>query len=80
METVTMLPRSELLRRAVELGPVLRANAQASEQRRRLSDEMLEALGGSGLLRMRVPQRYGGYESDMRTVAEVVAELARGDG
>ncbi|MFE9656169.1 acyl-CoA dehydrogenase family protein [Micromonospora sp. NPDC006431] len=80
METVTMLPRTELLRRAVELVPVLRANAQASERRRRLSDEMLEALGGSGLLRMRVPRRYGGYESDMRTVAEVVAELARGDG
>ena len=80
METVTMLPRSELLRRAAELGPVLRANAQAAEDRRQLSDEMLEALGGSGLLRMRVPRRYGGYESDMRTVSEVLAELARGDG
>jgi alkylation response protein AidB-like acyl-CoA dehydrogenase len=80
METVTMLPRTELLRRASELGPVLRATAQASEDRRRLSDEALEALGGSGLLRMRVPQRYGGYESDMRTVTEVLAELARGDG
>jgi hypothetical protein len=40
---------------------------------------MLEALGGSGLLRMRMPRRYGGYESDMRTVTEVLAELARGD-
>lgn len=80
METATLLPRTELLRRAVELGPVLRANAQASEQRRRLSVEMLESLGGSGLLRMRVPRRYGGYESDMRTVTEVLAELARGDG
>jgi alkylation response protein AidB-like acyl-CoA dehydrogenase len=80
METVTMLSRTELLRRAVELGPVLRANAQAAEERRRLSEEMLEALGGSGLLRMRVPRRYGGYESDMRTVTEVLAELARGDG
>ncbi len=80
METVTTLPRSELLRRATELGPVLRSSAQASEDRRQLSDEALEALGGSGLLRMRVPRRYGGYESDMRTVAEVLAELARGDG
>ncbi|WP_410655418.1 acyl-CoA dehydrogenase family protein [Amycolatopsis sp. lyj-112] len=80
METVTMLPRAELLRRAVELGPVLKANAQASEQRRRLSVDTLEALGGSGLLRLRVPRRYGGYESDMRTVTDVLAELARGDG
>jgi 3-hydroxy-9,10-secoandrosta-1,3,5(10)-triene-9,17-dione monooxygenase len=80
METITMLPRAELLRRAAELGPVLRANAQASEQRRQLSVDTLESLGGSGLLRMRVPRRYGGYESDMRTVTEVLAELARGDG
>ena len=80
METIMTLPRAELLRRAVELGPWLRANAQAAEDRRRLSEDLLQALAGSGLLRMRVPLRYGGYESDMRTVTEVLAELARGDG
>jgi 3-hydroxy-9,10-secoandrosta-1,3,5(10)-triene-9,17-dione monooxygenase len=80
METIMTLPRTELLRRAVELGPWLRANAQAAEDRRRLSEDLLQALAGSGLLRMRVPRRYGGYESDMRTVTEVLAELARGDG
>src|SRR5258708_27802746 len=81
METTIMtLPRTELVRRAVELGPWLRANAQAAEDRRRLSEDLLQALAGSGLLRMRVPLRYGGYESDMRTVTEVLAELARGDG
>jgi 3-hydroxy-9,10-secoandrosta-1,3,5(10)-triene-9,17-dione monooxygenase len=81
METTTMtLPRTELLRRAVELGPWLRDHAQAAEDRRRLSEDLLQALAGSGLLRMRVPLRYGGYESDMRTVTEVLAELARGDG
>ena len=37
MDTVTTLPRAELLRRAVELGPLLRNNAQASEEQRRLS-------------------------------------------
>ncbi|MFE9656591.1 acyl-CoA dehydrogenase family protein [Micromonospora sp. NPDC006431] len=80
METVTTPSRTELVGRAAELGKLLRANALAAEQQRRLTDETLAALSGSGLLRMRVPQRYGGYESDMRTVAEVVAELARGDG
>ncbi|MFG3684542.1 acyl-CoA dehydrogenase family protein [Micromonospora sp. NPDC047740] len=80
METVTTPSRTELVGRAAELGKLLRANALAAEQQRRLTDETLAALSSSGLLRMRVPQRYGGYESDMRTVAEVVAELARGDG
>ncbi|MEH1099504.1 acyl-CoA dehydrogenase [Micromonospora sp. CPCC 205561] len=80
METVTTPSRTELVGRATELGNLLRANAQASEERRQLTDETLAALSGSGLLRMRVPLRHGGYESDMRTVTEVVAELARGDG
>ncbi|MER7418435.1 acyl-CoA dehydrogenase family protein [Micromonospora peucetia] len=80
METFTALPRTELVRRAAELGPLLRAEAQQSEQERRLTAGTIDALADSGLLRMRVPRRFGGFESDMRTVTEVLAELARGDG
>jgi alkylation response protein AidB-like acyl-CoA dehydrogenase len=80
METVTTPSRAELVSRATALVPLLRANAQAAEQNRQLTDETVAALSESGLLRMRVPLRYGGYESDMRTVTEVLAELARGDG
>lgn len=72
--------RTELLRRASEIVPVLREHAAWAEENRQLAPEVLEALTGAGLFRMRVPVRYGGYESDMRTVSEVVAELARGDG
>ncbi|MFV2013457.1 MULTISPECIES: acyl-CoA dehydrogenase family protein [unclassified Micromonospora] len=80
MGTVTTLPRSELVRRAAELGPLLRAEARQSEEDRRLTAATVEALNGSGLLRLRAPRQFGGLESDMRTVAEVLAELARGDG
>src|SRR5258708_29804047 len=81
METTIMtLPRTELVRRAVELGPWLRDHAQAAEDRRRLSEDLLQALAGSGLLRMRVPLRYGGYQSHIRTVTAGLAPLARGDG
>ncbi|WP_025618747.1 acyl-CoA dehydrogenase family protein [Salinispora cortesiana] len=80
MDAVTVLSRNELVKRAAELGPVLRENAQSSEEQRRLNAETLESLSGSGLLRMRVPHRFGGFESDARTVADVLAELARGDG
>jgi alkylation response protein AidB-like acyl-CoA dehydrogenase len=80
METVSTPSRTDLLGRAAELRTLLRANAQESERSRRLTDDTVVALADSGLLRMRVPVRHGGYESDMRTVAEVVAELARGDG
>jgi alkylation response protein AidB-like acyl-CoA dehydrogenase len=68
------------VRRASELVPLLREHADWVEKNRRLAPEVLEALADAGLFKMRVPVRYGGYESDVRTVSQVVAELARGDG
>ncbi|MFG3052257.1 acyl-CoA dehydrogenase family protein [Kitasatospora sp. NPDC048239] len=72
--------REELVNRAVELVPVLEKNAHWHERHRRLSPETVAALEESGLLKLRVPTRYGGYESDMRTVVDVISELGRGDG
>lgn len=80
MDTVEAPPRSELAGRARELVPLLRKNALWAEEHRRLSDETVAALTDAGLLRMRMPTRYGGYESDMRTVVDVISELGRGDG
>jgi 3-hydroxy-9,10-secoandrosta-1,3,5(10)-triene-9,17-dione monooxygenase len=72
--------REELVRRASELVPLLRARARWIDERRRLPEDVVEALEDSGLLKMRVPAQYGGYESDARTLIDVHAELARGDG
>jgi alkylation response protein AidB-like acyl-CoA dehydrogenase len=72
--------RTELVRRTSELVPLLRKHASWSEENRRLHDESVEAMGAAGLFRMRAPARYGGYECDTRTQAEVTAELAKGDG
>lgn len=70
----------ELVSAARELRPLLRANAETTESRRRLTDEVVEALDGAGLLRLRRPARYGGHEADTRTVTEAVTEVTRGDG
>lgn len=80
MESTDTPSRDELVRRASELVPLLKKYAGWAEENRRLPEETLEALTDSGLLKMRIPLRYGGYESDMRTVVEVLAELAKGDG
>lgn len=80
MRDIAAPPRAELVDRASKLVPLLARNAVWAEENRRLSDETIEALTASGLLRMRLPRRYGGYESDTRTVVEVIAELARGCG
>ena len=80
MKTGQIPKTDELVSRAAELVPLLRERAGWMEDNRRLADDVIEALADAGLFRMRVPARYGGYESDVRAVSRVVAELARGDG
>jgi alkylation response protein AidB-like acyl-CoA dehydrogenase len=72
--------REEWVRRAVELGPVLRGHALWQERNRRLHEETVQALAGAGLFGLRVPKRYGGFEVDTRTLVEVATELGRVDG
>jgi alkylation response protein AidB-like acyl-CoA dehydrogenase len=73
-------PRTELVRRASELVPLLQKHASWADENRRLHDEAVEAMADAGFFKMRIPARYGGYESNARTVVDVTAELARGDG
>lgn len=79
--TVTQTPaRTELVQRAAKLVPLLRSHAAWGDENRRLHEEAVQAMADAGLFRMRVPARYGGYESDTRTLLEVATELGRGDG
>jgi alkylation response protein AidB-like acyl-CoA dehydrogenase len=79
--TITESPsRPELVRRAADLVDLIRKHAAWQEENRALHEEVLQGINDAGLLRMRVPVRYGGYESDMSTVVDVISELSRGDG
>ncbi len=79
--TATSIPtRTELVRRASEIVPILQEHASWNEQHRRLHDDSLQALERAGVFRLRAPKRYGGYEADARTLVEVLAELGQGDG
>ena len=72
--------RAELVRRANALLPLLEKNALATEQNRRVVDENIEAIRAAGLLKITVPRRHGGLETNMRTVLDVSRELAKGCG
>ncbi|SFP43168.1 Acyl-CoA dehydrogenase [Amycolatopsis arida] len=72
--------RAELAERAEKLVPLLRQRAEWTDENRRLPEETIEALTEAGLLKLRVPRRYGGFEADTGTVVDVLSELARGDG
>ncbi|WP_326821775.1 acyl-CoA dehydrogenase family protein [Streptosporangium sp. NBC_01639] len=77
----TVIPtREQLVDRAAELVPLLQRHARWAEDNRRLHDEVVEALNDAGMFKLRRPKHYGGYEVDTRTLVDVAAELARGDG
>ena len=69
---------SQLVQRAASLVPMLRERALETEQARRVSPEVFDALSEAGILRMMAPQRYGGAEADFQTQCDALAELAVG--
>ncbi|MFF7632991.1 acyl-CoA dehydrogenase family protein [Kitasatospora sp. NPDC008050] len=75
-----MTSRDELVARAVALQPLLREHAARTETDRRVPEEVVEAIARAGLFRLGTPRRYGGHEAGMRTLLEVSAALAEGDG
>lgn len=80
MTTTQASPRTELVRDASGLIPLLKQHAAWTEQNRRVHDEVIDAMTEAGVFRMRLPARYGGLEADSRTVVDVLVELGRGDG
>lgn len=80
MQTAIAPSGTELRGRAEELIPLLRRNARSADDERRMAESSIEAMRDAGLLRMRVPRHLGGFESDMSTVVNVLAAVARGDG
>src|SRR3989442_570034 len=71
---------TELIKRATQIRPVLEENAAETDRLRRLPTANIQALKDTGLCRLMIPQRFGGYETDIRTYMMVMAELGRGCG
>lgn len=71
--------RADLVERAAALRPLLEQHRAEGEQERRLADQSIAALDEAGLFRAWVPRRFGGLETDLRTVMDATAEVTRGD-
>ena len=74
------LKHDELIARAREIRPLLERNAGQTDSLRRLPDEVVRALRDTGLCRLMIPARFGGYQTSIRTYVEVMAEIGRGCG
>ncbi|WP_018684803.1 acyl-CoA dehydrogenase family protein [Actinokineospora enzanensis] len=70
----------ELVRRAADLVPLLRTNAERCARERRVPAENLKALREAGLATIALPRAFGGAESDIRTKLAAYIEVARGCG
>ncbi|NIL80705.1 oxidoreductase [Rhodococcoides kroppenstedtii] len=83
-EPSTTAPRldsgADVLDNLRALLPDLRAGAAANEQARRLSDDTVAALRRAGAFRIAAPARFGGLETNLRTMLDVSSTIAEGDG
>lgn len=68
-----------LLQRLDEIGPVLRANADAGEEIGQLTEEAARALRDAGAFRVSIPAPLGGYELAPNQLVEAVEQITRHD-
>ncbi|MEU1542021.1 acyl-CoA dehydrogenase family protein [Actinacidiphila glaucinigra] len=71
---------ADLAARAAALQPLLQQRAAQGEADRVIPPAVVEALGEAGVFRSLTPKRYGGHETDLRTLIEVSEALGQADG
>ncbi|NMY97001.1 acyl-CoA dehydrogenase family protein [Pseudomonas proteolytica] len=76
---MSFLSVPELLQRAAVLLPQIAEGAAERERTRQLPHEQIRQLAAARLLTLRIPQRYGGSESSVREVVQLVIDLAAVD-
>jgi 3-hydroxy-9,10-secoandrosta-1,3,5(10)-triene-9,17-dione monooxygenase len=72
------LTADEIVQRARDMVPTLRARQAEAEELGRLPDETSREFIDAGFYRILQPRRFGGYEFDLPTFTRVAIELARG--
>jgi alkylation response protein AidB-like acyl-CoA dehydrogenase len=70
----------QLMTRVKALGSSLAVNGPEGEAERRVPRESIQALKDAGVFKVMVSKRYGGYESSIRSLMEIGAAVAEGDG
>ena len=77
--TETLIPsEAEIVQRAHDMIPMLRARAEQCEKARMVPVETIQAFKEAGFFRILQPKRWGGYEMNPNVLNKVLIELARG--
>ena len=72
--------RTELVERAAKVRPLVAEHADSTDRERAVPAENIAALSEAGLLSQMQPARYGGLQTDFRTLLEVSREVGRACG
>jgi 3-hydroxy-9,10-secoandrosta-1,3,5(10)-triene-9,17-dione monooxygenase len=75
-----MTKRQELIERARDMAPTLRARGLEAEQLRRCPDATIQAFQEAGFFKILHPKKYGGFELPPSVFYEVCMEIGRGCG
>ena len=70
----------QLMARARDVVEVVESNADESDRLRRLAPPVVESLTDAGLMRLCVPEAYGGSEVDPLTLVSIISILSHADG
>lgn len=70
----------ELVTRARGMHDLIRAQASAGEENRRVTDEVIQAAEEAGLFDIAKPKRFGGFELPIRSFLSIHAAIAEADG
>ncbi len=69
----------DLIRRAVEMGPMIEDQADETERNRRVSDDMIGEMRERDFFRIYQPKRFGGLEYDSATAMTCSLEFSSAD-
>jgi alkylation response protein AidB-like acyl-CoA dehydrogenase len=72
--------RNQLIAMAASFKGLLQEAADEIDRTRRVPDRVIDALADAGLFRLTVPKRYGGHQTDVRTIIDIGATLAESCG
>ena len=74
------MPASDLLTAARNLRELIESEADQVEQSRSMTPPVVDVLVESGLFRLLVPEKLGGFEANVSTILDVCEEISFADG
>lgn len=78
--TSTQLSTGEVLAAIDAIGELIASHAPAGEANRRVDDEVIEALRGTGALSTFIPSRFGGLDRDVSDFLRICRQVGLYDG